>query len=1088
MNGSEIAVIGMSARLPGSRNVAEFWRHLREGAEAVSLLTDAELIAAGESRELLSDPKYVRAYSAMEGIDRFDAGFFGFSPQDAAVMDPQHRILLEVAWEALENAGHVPDAFPGNVGVFATCGMNSYMMHNLLRNRRIMDTVGEWLVRHTGNDMNFLATRLSYEMNLKGPSLNVQTACSSALVAIHLASQSLLTGECDMALAGGCTLNSIHRRGYLHKQGEILSPDGHCRPFDHRAAGTIFGNGAGMVVLRRLADALDAGDHIAAVVLGSAINNDGSMKAGYLAPSVEGQAKAITEALAASGVDPETVSFVEAHGTGTNVGDPIEVAALTQAYRRSTKKKSFCALGSVKGNIGHLGEAAGTAGFIKTVLALENRQIPPTLHFESPNPQIDFENSPFFVNAKAMEWNVGSQKRRAGVTALGAGGTNCHVILEEAPQRRASGDSRPWQLLPLSAAVPEALNQAAANLAEHLKQHPEIDLADAAYTLSVGRKAFEHRRFVVCRDRNDAIAKLESASGASARQATDPGVAFLFTGQGSQYPHMAGELYRDIPAFRKTVDECAELLKPELGVDLRDALYRSAGDLTETRLAQPALFTIEYAMAKLWMSWGVKPQALIGHSVGEFAAACLAGVFSLEDALALVAARGKLMQQMPTGAMLIVPLPAEETERHMNGKAAAGSLSLAAANAPALSVVAGSHENIAAFETSLAGKGVECQRLHTSHAFHSAMMDPVLEPFRERMRRVALHAPKIPLVSNVTGAWMTAEEATDPEYWVQHLRKPVRFAEGAAALLQNPNQVLLEVGPGHTLSALARQQPVKPAAIMTSLRRPIEDTSDLAFLLNTCGKLWSTGVPLDWRAFWQGERRNRVELPAYAFQRKSYWIEPDQSAEHVASEALPPVVPKPVVPKPVAPKNDIADWFYQTTWKKSPAAPSQSRKQTWLAFVDETGLGEDLMRKLASASREQPPVTLHLARAGEIESLEWIPQPHRNPGPGEVAIHVRTAALNFADVLKATGAFPEAPFGMECAGVIASVGEGVTRVKPGDEVVAIGPGSFATEVVRDARCVVKKPEALNFEDAVTLPAAYMTAWYALVHVAKLQRG
>ncbi len=473
MNGLEIAVVGMAVRLPGARNLAEFWRNLRDGVESATFFTDEELLAAGESADLLRDPLYVKAQGRLADIDQFDAGFFGFSPQDASVMDPQHRILLEVGWEALEHAGHNPDSFRGRVGVFATCGMNSYLIYNVLRNKRIMETVGEWLVRHTGNDMNFLATRLSYEMNLKGPSMNVQTACSSALVAIHLASQSLLNEECDMALAGGCTIHSLEQRGYLYKPGEIQSPDGHCRPFDTRAAGTIFGSGAGVVVLRRLSDALADGDRIAAVLLGSAVNNDGSMKVGYLAPSVDGQAQVVTEALAASGVGAESVSLIEAHGTGTHVGDPIEIAALTQAYHCHTKKRGFCAVGSVKSNIGHLGEAAGAAGFIKTVLALEKRQIPGTLHFEKPNPNIDFANSPFFVNAKLSDWSSAGPPRRAGVTALGAGGINCHVILEEAPARDLSGESRPWQLLTLSAVTPAALEAQAMNLAAHLKECPD---------------------------------------------------------------------------------------------------------------------------------------------------------------------------------------------------------------------------------------------------------------------------------------------------------------------------------------------------------------------------------------------------------------------------------------------------------------------------------------------------------------------------------------------------------------------------------------------------------------------------------------
>jgi acyl transferase domain-containing protein/thioesterase domain-containing protein/acyl carrier protein len=1077
MRGTEIAVVGMAARLPGARNVDEFWRNLRDGVEAVKIFTDAELLAAGETAERLADPAYVKAQAAIEGVDQFDAGFFGFSPHDAAVMDPQHRILLEVAWEALESAAHQPESFAGSIGVFATCGMNSYMMHNLLGNRRIMETVGEWLVRHTGNDMNFLATRLSYQMNLKGPSMNVQTACSSALVAIHQAAQSLLAGECDMALAGGCTLHSFKPRGYLYRPGEILSEDGHCRPFDQRASGTLFGNGAGMVVLRRLVDALADGDSIHAVLLGSAINNDGSMKAGYLAPSVEGQSKAITEALAASGVHPETISYVEAHGTGTAVGDPIEVAALTEAYRRHTGKTGFCGLGSVKSNIGHLGEAAGAAGFIKTVLALEHRQLPPTLHFENPNARLELGTSPFVVNSGLRDWPASRLPRRAGVTALGAGGTNCHVILEEPPVRAASGPSRTHQVLTISAKTPAALEAASANLAAHLQKHPEIHLADAAYTLNAGRKAFLFRRAVVCADRKQAVAALAAPSAESTRSAGATDVAFLFPGQGSQYAGMGRDLYRDEAVFRQQVDECAILLKPELGLDLREVLF--GGNITGTALAQPALFTIELALAKVWMSWGVRPKAMLGHSIGEYVAAHLAGVFSLEDALALVAARGRLMQQMPSGAMLAVHLPAAEAERYMNGHAASGRLSLAAMNAPALSVVAGSHERIAEFQKVLDREGIASQRLHSSHAFHSAMMDPVLEPFRERVRKTARREPSLPFVSNVTGRWIRPEEAIDPEYWVQHLRKPVRFAEGVATLLENPNQVLLEVGPGRTLRTLVGEHPVKPAALLGSLRRANEETSDVEFLLKTAGELWTQGVAINWRAYWTGQKRNRVALPAYPFQRQSHWIEPDAIESRPAQSRE--------LKRPAGRQDDVADWFYQPVWKPSPPPQaSPGARRSWLVFADETGLAEKLIERLENAPRA--PLRLDIVKSGEIDSLSWTASAETHPGPGEVAIEVRATALNFADVLKATGAFAQAPFGMECAGVIAAVGSGVTHWKPGDEVVAIGPGSHATRVLRDARLVASKPASLTFEEAVTAPAAYMTAWYALQHAGGLKRG
>ena len=1091
--GVEIAVIGMAGRFPGARNTSEFWRNLRDGVESVTFFSDAALLAAGESAEVLRDPAYVKAQPVLTDMDCFDAGFFGFSPQDAAIMDPQHRIFLEVGWEALEDAGHDSEAFPGHIGVFAACGMNTYMMYHLVTNRRLMDTVGEWLLRHTGNDMNFLATRLSYVMNLQGPSLNVQTACSSTLVAIHLASQSLLNGECDMALAGGSTIVLPQHQGYLYKQGEILSPDGHCRPFDAHAKGTLFGSGSGVVVLRRLADAQNDGDRILAVIRGSAINNDGSQKVGYLAPSVEGQAKAITEALAVSGIDPETISYIEAHGTGTIVGDPIEVAALTQAYRRFTQKTGFCAIGSLKSNIGHLGEAAGVAGFIKTTLALQHQQIPPSLHYGTPNPQIDFTSSPFYVNTTLTPWQRSGAPRRAGITALGAGGTNCHVILEEAPEALPSSPSRPWQLLLLSAKTPTALDTATQNLAVHLKEQADLPLADVAYTLMVGRRAFAHRRILVCRTRDEAIAALAAQTGllTSSAESTQHPVVFLFPGQGAQYPHMGEELYEQEPTFRQQVDACARLLQPHLGRDIREVLYPQESSevarqmLHQTALAQPALFVVEYAMARLWMSWGITPAAMIGHSIGEYVAACLAGVFSLADALALVVDRGRLMQQMPAGAMLAVPLSVQDATLLLERSRHGGQISLAAVNAPALSVLAGPQEAIAGLEAELRERGVECHRLHTSHAFHSAMMEPALGPFGERCQHVRLQPPTMPYVSNLTGSWMTAEDATNPSYWVRHLRHTVRFADGLATILQDPNHILLEVGPGRTLTGLVRQQPALPVLALNSLRHAEEQISEQAHLLTACGKLWLSGARLDWSGFYAHESRHRVSLPTYPFARQRHWVEaPKPSASEEQRET------------DLHKKTDIAEWFSLPTWKQTPPLPLRLGAQHgeaggWLAFCDETGLGARLIERLreaASSGAATAPVRLEIGRIGDLDSLQLQPLERRAPGPDEVEIQVRAAALNFADVLKATGLFPDAPFGMECAGVVVRVGQCVRAFQPGDAVVAIGPGSFCSHVVRQVRFVAPKPTALSFEEATTLPAAFMTAHYALHTVGNLRAG
>ncbi|MDB6121032.1 MAG: 6-deoxyerythronolide-B synthase, partial [Pedosphaera sp.] len=884
---------------------------------------------------------------ALDGMELFDAGFFGLSPRDASIMDPQHRQFLECAWEALEHAGCDPETYPGAIGVFAGSGRVSYLTYHLLPNRALMESVGEFLLRHTGNDKDFLATRVSYEFNLKGPSLNVQTACSTSLVAIHLACQSLLMGECDVALAGGVTILLPQDQGYLYREGEVLSPDGHCRAFSAEAKGTVFGNGAGVVVLKRMEEAVRDGDTIMAIIRGTAVNNDGSMKAGYLAPSVNGQAEVVAAALSVAGVDAESISYIEMHGTGTPVGDPIEVAALAQAFRNTTDKPQFCGIGSVKTNIGHVDTAAGAASFMKTVLALKNRQIPANLHYEAPNPEIDFAHSPFYVNSKLTDWPAGETPRRAGVNSLGIGGTNAHVVLEEAPEAPPSGTSRPQQMLMLSAKTATALETATKNLIGYLRENPRIKLADVACTLQTGRKRFSHRRMVVCENAEDAISALESADPkrvlTTTAEHTERPVAFMFTGQGSQYVNMGRELYELEPSFRETVDHCSELLQPHLGLDLRTILFPgseqaewASTQIHQTAITQPVLFVIEYSLAALWMQWGLRPEAMIGHSIGEYVAACLAGVFSLEDALMLVAARGRLMQEQPGGAMIAVPLPEAELTPYLNEK-----ISLAAINGPGLCVLSGSFEAMASVEKQLEEKDIAIHRLHTSHAFHSAMMEPMLKLFANKFGKIRLQPPQIPFLSNVTGRWITAEEATNPEYWLRHARQTVRFSEGLQTLLQDFDGVLLEVGPGRTLSRLTMQHPARNAdqVVLTSLRHPEDEGSDLAFLLRSLGQAWSAGVRVDWAGFYAQERRCRVCLPTYPFEHQRYWIERGELS--LAAELNPNGLSK---------KPNLDDWFYQPSWKRSPlpfsSRAASTKKSCWLIFEDLSGLGSRLRQHL----------------------------------------------------------------------------------------------------------------------------------------------
>ncbi|HEX7735074.1 MAG TPA: type I polyketide synthase, partial [Ktedonobacteraceae bacterium] len=804
-NGLEIAIIGLAGRFPGARNVEELWHNIQRGVCSITTLSDEELLASGVRAAKMHDPAYVRARGVLEDIELFDAAFFGYSPREAEIMDPQQRLFLECAYEALENAGYDHDRCDELIGVYAGTGMNSYLLENLYSNPKLIASIGiSQLV--VGSDKDYLTTRVSYKLNLKGPSLGVNTACSTSLVAVHLACRSLLNGECDIALAGGVSISVPQKAGYVYLEGGVAAPDGVCRAFDARAQGAVPGSGVGIVVLKRLEDALNDGDTIYAVIKGSAINNDGSQKVGFTAPGVDGQARAIRDAHLVAEVEPETITYVEAHGTGTPLGDPIEIAALTQAFRASTTAKGFCAIGSVKTNLGHLDAAAGVTGLLKTVGALRAARLPPSLHFEQPNPRIDFVNSPFYVNTKLTEWPGGPTPRRAGVSSFGIGGTNAHVVLEEAPAREVFAESRSAHLLLLSAKTEAALETMTANLATHLEQHPELQLSDVAYTSQVGRKALSKRRMLVSRESAEALHSLRTRPAGrfftSTQEVRERPIAFLFPGQGSQYALMAAEIYREEPIFREELDHCTTLLKPLLGRDPRELLYSgiesheaATQQLAQTAIAQPLLFAVEYALARQWMAWGIHPQAMIGHSLGEYVAACLAGVFSLEDALPLVARRGQLMQTLPEGCMLSVSLPESELTPFLSDD-----LSLAITNGSALCVVAGSREATGALKKRLTEQSVHCRDLSTTHAFHSAMVEPIMEPFAAYLATLSLRPPQISYISNVTGTWITPAEAISPAYWVRHLRQTVRFAEGLQTLLEESERILLEVGPGQTLT------------------------------------------------------------------------------------------------------------------------------------------------------------------------------------------------------------------------------------------------------------------------------------------------
>jgi amino acid adenylation domain-containing protein len=893
-----IAIIGVGARLPGAKNADEFWRNLCAELESITHFTVDELEDSFDA-ETRAAPNFVKARPILENIDQFDAEFFGMYAKEAELTDPQHRVLLECAWEALENAGYDPAQYSGAIGVYAGSSINTYFIKHVLRDRKAVDTftsdyqVGSYpALLGAGHD--FTASRIAYKLNLRGPAINLNSACSTSMLTVAQACQSLLMYQSDMALAGGVSISLPQRRGYLYQEGGMASSDGHCRSFDAAASGTVFGSGAGMVLLKRLEDALADGDHIYAVIRGCGVNNDGAAKVGFTAPSVEGQAACIEMAHALSGVDPRTISYVECHGTATPLGDPIEVAGLTQAFRASTADTQFCLLGSAKSNVGHLDAAAGVTGLIKTAYALKHHLLPATLHYKNPNPQIDFSVTPFSVNAELRNWHSDGP-RRAGVSAFGVGGTNVHAVLEETPAEGIAPLGDPElaagpQLLLLSARNAAALDAAKRNLAQHLRENPSQPLADIAYTLQVGRRAFDQRSVIVAESREQAIAKLAGDNGAQvhsgAKASSASGVVFMFPGQGAQYPDMGRGLYAREPVFRDAVDRCAQILLPLLNLDLRKLLYpnedadAAAKTLMSTISAQPAIFTVEYALAQLWLSWGVRPTAMIGHSIGEFVAATLAGVFALEDALALVAARGRLMQALPGGAMLAVRLPERDVLPLLND-----ALSIAAINGPALCVVSGPYDAIDALEKLLAERSAVSRRLHTSHAFHSAMVDPIIEPLRAQIASIKLSPPSLPYVSCVSGTWISEALACSPDYWARHAREPVRFADGITALTADQAPLLLEVGPGTVLTTLALQiTRGRGLTVCGSLPDAARETSDAATVLESLGRLWIGGLSPDWLALHGGIRR-RVPLPTYPFQRSRHWIDAPASESAPAPRA-----------------------------------------------------------------------------------------------------------------------------------------------------------------------------------------------------------
>jgi acyl transferase domain-containing protein len=886
-----IAIIGMAGKFPGAPDLATFWKNLRAGVESVTRFTAEEIEGPWARRD---DPQYVRARAILPDVDLFDADFFGIQPREAEYTDPQHRLLLETAWETLESAGCDPGRFDGAIGVFAGCSLNTYLLHNLASDPAFLAEflASQQMGAHPamlGNDKDFLATRLAYKLNLRGPGVTVQSACSTSLVAVCQACQSLLSFQCDLALAGGVSITFPQKRGYLYEEGSIVSRDGRCRPFDAAADGTVFGDGVGLVALKRADDALRDGDPIRAIIRGFAVNNDGAGKVSFMAPSVEGQAQVIAAAHALAGIEVGTIRYIEAHGTGTFLGDPIEVAALAKAFGEVDSARQFCALSALKGNVGHLEVAAGVAGLIKAVLALEHAEIPPTLNFSAPNPQIDFAATPFYVARELQPWPVTDAPRRAGVSSFGVGGTNAHVVLEQAPSLPTEKEEAAPRLVLLSARTPAALEKMTERLSDRLAGLQEAGFPAAAATLQLGRRSFRHRRSLVASTAKEAVQLLakEKSKAAASVSGEKKTVVFLFPGQGAQQAAMGRELYAHERVFRVASDRCCEILSRAMKLDFRAALFEhegsdSAGQLRQTQVTQPALFVIEYALAQTWMALGIRPGLMVGHSLGEYVAAVLAGVFTLEDALHLLVVRGRLMQSLPAGSMLAVALPESDVRPLLPA-----SLSLAAANSPRSSVVSGPIEAVEDFRKMLEQKGIAARPLETSHAFHSAALDPILEQFAAEVRGVQLRPPQIPIISSLLGRVATAEW-TEPSYWVRQMREPVRFGPALDGVFAQENRVLLEVGPGQTLTSFARQHPLRSEAypVIPSSGR-MAGEGDREALLAATGRLWEAGVEIDWRALHGKKNPRRIELPTYPFERKSFWIAPTNSSSTKPSTASP---------------------------------------------------------------------------------------------------------------------------------------------------------------------------------------------------------
>lgn len=965
-----IAIIGMAGRFPGADSVTQLWDNLCQGHEALYHYSPEEVRAALSEFDHISQrfvapqiasPGWVPRGFRFAGVDCFDAGFFGYPPSEAELLDPQQRLFLECAWAAMEDAGYVPDACPGNTAVFAGATLSRYFVNNIYANREIAFSSRD-LTAGIGNETDYIANRVSYKLGLRGPAVNVQSACSTSLVAVHLACQCLHAGEADHCLAGGALVN-LPGGGYLYREGSMMSPDGHIRTFDAGAVGTVFSEaGVGAVLLKRYADALAHGDHIYGVILGSAVSNDGNQKAGYTAPGVAGQVLAVSEALSLAGISPRQIGYLEAHGTGTPLGDPVELAALRQAWMHGEngQETGWCALGSLKPNVGHLAAVAGVAGLMKATLAVELGVIPPQINFESPSPLLDLKRSPFHVSPRQIRWDDRAAPRIAAVSSFGIGGTNAHVIVAQAPRAERARPAVRTHLFRLSARTPQALREQAGRLLTHLERHPQTEPGDIALTLRTGRKPFALRRAFAARDQTDLAAALralaEDESAPPQAIASERGIVWMFSGQGSQYVGMGRGLHEDFDVFRSSLDTNLAILATLLGRDLRPLLFpapdtdtaASAEALRQTVHAQPILFAFEHAMASQLFALGLEPAAMIGHSMGEYVAACLAGVFTLEAALGLVVERARLMQGLPAGTMLAVSAGAEEMLPRLGAD-----LALAGDNAPGSCVVSGPTPAVAALQETLECAGLGCRRLVTSHAFHSAMMDPILDAFRDAVRRAAPRAPQRPFISNATGTWIQAAEATDPDYWVRHLRHTVRFADGVRTLARDGCAHFMELGPGNTLCQFARRTlrtMGHPSHCVDLVHGVKEQRDDRAFFVEAVGRLWAAGAIVDLPAIEDCPGVRRISLPTYPFARERHWVPAPQGPTHPGAGAF-------------AREPQIADWLYVPSWRRLPPAPRDLPDFSGQSVLLLDG-GQPLFERLAERLRDLGATVVRVGPAG----------------------------------------------------------------------------------------------------------------------------